>query len=156
MSTPNVSVFMLERLKAWGVGRVYGYPGDGTNGLNLAFHEVGEEIEFVQVRHEELAAFAACAHAKLTGEVGVCMATSGPGAIHLLNGLYDAKLDNAPVVAIVGQQKRMSLGGDFQQRSTCARSSRTWPPSTWPRSTTRARPRTWSIARCGSPSRSGP
>jgi pyruvate dehydrogenase (quinone) len=115
MSTPNVSVFMLERLKAWGVGRIYGYPGDGTNGLNLAFHEVGEEIEFVQVRHEELASFAACAHAKLTGEVGVCMATSGPGAIHLLNGLYDAKLDNAPVVAIVGQQKRMSLGGDFQQ-----------------------------------------
>src|SRR5204863_5693227 len=115
MSTPNVSVFMLERLKAWGVGRVYGYPGDGTNGLNLAFHEVGEEIEFVQVRHEELASFAACAHAKLTGEVGVCMATSGPGAIHLLNGLYDAKLDNAPVVAIVGQQKRMSLGGDYQQ-----------------------------------------
>ena len=115
MSTPNVSVFMLERLKAWGVGRVYGYPGDGTNGLNLAFHEVGDEVEFVQVRHEELAAFAACAHAKLTGEAGVCMATSGPGAIHLLNGLYDAKLDNAPVVAIVGQQKRMSLGGDFQQ-----------------------------------------
>src|SRR3954463_1868248 len=115
MSTPNVSVFMLERLKAWGVGRVYGYPGDGTNGLNLAFHQVGEQVEFVQVRHEELASFAACAHAKLTGEVGVCMATSGPGAIHLLNGLYDAKLDNAPVVAIVGQQKRMSLGGDFQQ-----------------------------------------
>ena len=115
MSTPNVSVFMLERLKAWGVGRVYGYPGDGTNGLNLAFHEVGDELEFVQVRHEELAAFAACGHAKLTGEVGVCMATSGPGAIHLLNGLYDAKLDGAPVVAIVGQQKRMSLGGDFQQ-----------------------------------------
>jgi pyruvate dehydrogenase (quinone) len=115
MSTPNVSVFMLERLKAWGVERIYGYPGDGSNGLNLAFHELGEELEFVQVRHEELAAFAACAHAKLTGEVGVCMATSGPGAIHLLNGLYDAKLDNAPVVAIVGQQKRMSLGGDFQQ-----------------------------------------
>src|SRR5256714_15156849 len=106
---------MHERLKAWGVGRVDGYPGDGTNGLNLAFHEVGDENEFVQVRHEELAAFAACAHAKLTGEVGVCMATSGPGATHLLNGLYDAKLDNAPVVAIVGQQKRMSLGGDFQQ-----------------------------------------
>jgi pyruvate dehydrogenase (quinone) len=115
MSTPNVSVFMLERLRAWGVGRIYGYPGDGSNGLNLAFHEVGDELEFVQVRHEELAAFAACAHAKLTGEVGVCMATSGPGAVHLLNGLYDAKLDNAPVVAIVGQQKRMSLGGDFQQ-----------------------------------------
>jgi pyruvate dehydrogenase (quinone) len=115
MSGPNVSVFMLQRLREWGVTRVYGYPGDGTNGLNLAFHQVGDEVEFVQVRHEELAAFAACAHAKLTGEVGVCMATSGPGAIHLLNGLYDAKLDHAPVVAIVGQQKRMSLGGDYQQ-----------------------------------------
>jgi pyruvate dehydrogenase (quinone) len=115
MSASNVSVFMLGRLRDWGVRRIYGYPGDGSNGLNLAFHELGEEVEFVQVRHEELAAFAACAHAKLTGEVGVCMATSGPGAIHLLNGLYDAKLDRAPVVAIVGQQKRLSLGGDFQQ-----------------------------------------
>jgi pyruvate dehydrogenase (quinone) len=115
MSSPNVSVFMLQRLHEWGVRRIYGYPGDGTNGLNLAFHEVGDDVEFIQVRHEELAAFAACAHAKLTGEVGVCMATSGPGAIHLLNGLYDAELDNAPVVAIIGQQKRMSLGGDFQQ-----------------------------------------
>ncbi|HEX2103268.1 MAG TPA: thiamine pyrophosphate-requiring protein [Solirubrobacteraceae bacterium] len=115
MSTPNVSVFMLRRLREWGVTRVYGYPGDGSNGLNLAFHDVGDEIEFVQTRHEELAAFAACAHAKLTGELGVCMATSGPGAIHLLNGLYDARLDHAPVLAIVGQQKRMSLGGDYQQ-----------------------------------------
>jgi pyruvate dehydrogenase (quinone) len=115
MSQTNVSEFMLRRLREWGVTRIYGYPGDGTNGLNLAFHEVGDEVEFVQVRHEELAAFAACGHAKLTGEVGVCMATSGPGAIHLLNGLYDAKLDHAPVVAIVGQQKRMSLGGDYQQ-----------------------------------------
>src|SRR3954470_18083195 len=115
MSTPNVSVFMLRRLREWGITRVYGYPGDGSNGLNLAFHEVGDTIEFVQTRHEEIAAFAACAHAKLTGEVGVCMATSGPGAIHLLNGLYDAKLDHAPVLAIVGQQKRMSLGGDYQQ-----------------------------------------
>jgi pyruvate dehydrogenase (quinone) len=115
MSTPNLSVFMLQRLHAWGVRRIYGYPGDGSNGLNLAFHEVGEQVEFIQTRHEELAAFAACGHAKLTGEVGVCMATSGPGAIHLLNGLYDAKLDNAPVVAIVGQQRRMALGGDYQQ-----------------------------------------
>src|SRR5215216_7819457 len=115
MATPNVSEFMLRRLREWGVKRIYGYPGDGTNGLNLAFHEIGDEVEFVQVRHEELAAFAACGHAKLTGEVGVCMATSGPGAIHLLNGLYDAKLDHAPVVAIVGQQKRMSLGGEYQQ-----------------------------------------
>jgi pyruvate dehydrogenase (quinone) len=104
MSTPNVSVFMLRRLREWGITRVYGYPGDGSNGLNLAFHKVGAEIEFVQTRHEEIAALAACAHAKLTGEVGVCMATSGPGAIHLLNGLYDAKLDHAPVLAIVGQR----------------------------------------------------
>jgi pyruvate dehydrogenase (quinone) len=111
----NVAAFMLSRLSEWGVKRVYGYPGDGINGLLGAFHEQGEKLEFVQTRHEELAAFAACAHAKLTGEVGVCMATSGPGAIHLLNGLYDAKLDHAPVVAIVGQQKTMSLGGNYQQ-----------------------------------------
>src|SRR5919204_5278277 len=111
----TVASFMLKRLHEWGVTRIYGYPGDGINGLLGAFHEVGDQLEFTQVRHEEIASFAACAHAKLTGEVGVCMATSGPGAIHLLNGLYDAKLDNAPVVAIVGQQKRMSLGGDFQQ-----------------------------------------
>ena len=111
----NVSVFMLKRLHAWGVQRIYGYPGDGINGLLGAFHEMGDRVEFIQTRHEEIAAFAATAHAKLTGEVGVCMATSGPGAIHLLNGLYDAKLDHQPVVAIVGQQKRMSLGGNYQQ-----------------------------------------
>jgi pyruvate dehydrogenase (quinone) len=106
---------MLGRLKQWGVTRIYGYPGDGINGLLGAFHEFEDDIEFVQTRHEELAAFAASAHGKLTGEVGVCMATSGPGAIHLLNGLYDAKLDHSPVVAIVGQQARMSLGSNFQQ-----------------------------------------
>ncbi len=111
----SVGGFMLERLKQWGVKRIYGYPGDGINGLLGAFHGVQDEIEFVQTRHEEIAAFAACAHAKLTGEVGVCMATSGPGAIHLMNGLYDAKLDHAPVVAIVGQQARMALGSNFQQ-----------------------------------------
>src|SRR3954466_10649888 len=111
----NVAAFMLNRLHEWGVDRIYGYPGDGINGLLGAFHEVGDKVEFVQVRHEEIAAFAACAHAKLTGEVGVCMATSGPGAIHLLNGLYDAKLDHQPVVAIVGQQKTMSLGANYQQ-----------------------------------------
>ena len=111
----SVGAFMLQRLSQWGVRRIYGYPGDGINGLLGAFHEFEGEIEFVQTRHEEIAAFAACAHAKLTGEVGVCMATSGPGAIHLLNGLYDAKLDHAPVVAIVGQQARMSLGSNFQQ-----------------------------------------
>src|SRR5213595_2200319 len=111
----TVAAFMLERLHEWGVNRIYGYPGDGINGLLGAFHEVGDEVEFLQVRHEEIAAFAACAHAKLTGEVGVCMATSGPGAIHLLNGLYDAKLDHAPVLAIIGQQKRLSLGAHYQQ-----------------------------------------
>jgi pyruvate dehydrogenase (quinone) len=111
----SVGAFMLGRLKEWGVTRIYGYPGDGINGLLGAFHEYEDDIEFVQTRHEELAAFAACAHGKLTGEVGVCMATSGPGAIHLLNGLYDAKLDHSPVVAIVGQQAQMSLGSNFQQ-----------------------------------------
>src|SRR3954451_24108607 len=110
----TVAQFMLSRLTEWGVRRVYGYPGDGINGLLGAFHRV-PELEFTQLRHEELASFAACAHAKFTGEVGVCMATSGPGAIHLLNGLYDAKLDHQPVVAIVGQQKRVSLGANYQQ-----------------------------------------
>src|SRR4051812_667705 len=114
MSSDNVSTFILRRLHAWGVRQVYAYPGDGSNGLDLAFHKV-PELEFLQTRHEEIAAFAATAHAKLTGEVGVCMATSGPGAIHLLNGLYDAKLDHAPVVAVVGQQARMSLGAAYQQ-----------------------------------------
>ncbi|HEX5620174.1 MAG TPA: thiamine pyrophosphate-binding protein, partial [Solirubrobacteraceae bacterium] len=112
----TVSEFILHRLYSdHGVRRIYGYPGDGINGLLGAFHQWGDQIEFVQARHEELAAFMACAHAKLTGEVGVCMATSGPGAIHLLNGLYDAKLDHAPVLAIVGQQKTVSLGSHYQQ-----------------------------------------
>lgn len=110
----TVGEFILQRLHAWGIGRVYGYPGDGINGIIGSFHRV-KEVDFVQVRHEEMAAFMACAHAKLTGEVGVCLATSGPGAIHLLNGLYDAKLDHQPVVAIVGQQARRSIGSDYQQ-----------------------------------------
>src|SRR4051795_1955201 len=109
----TVAHFALERLREHGIGRVFGYPGDGINGFLGAFYE--SELEFVQTRHEEMAAFAATAHAKFTGEVGVCMATSGPGAIHLLNGLYDAKLDHQPVVAIVGQQKRLSLGAEYQQ-----------------------------------------
>ena len=111
----NVASFMLDRLHGWGVRRIYGYPGEGINGFLGAFHEHGERIEFVQTRHEEIAAFAASAHAKLSGDIGVCMATSGAGAIHLLNGLYDAKLDHQGVVAIVGQQPRMALGGSFQQ-----------------------------------------
>src|SRR5689334_6018135 len=110
----NVGEFILNRLNEWGVDKIYGYPGDGINGLLGAFHKV-EKPEFIQVRHEEIASFAATAHAKFTGEVGVCMATSGPGAIHLLNGLYDGKLDHQPVVAIVGQQHRSSLGANYQQ-----------------------------------------
>ena len=106
---------LLERLRQWGVRRVFGYPGDGINGLMGAFDRAGDQMEFIQARHEELAAFMACGHAKFTGDLGVCMATSGPGAIHLLNGLYDAKSDHQPVVAIVGQQARSALGGDYQQ-----------------------------------------
>jgi pyruvate dehydrogenase (quinone) len=112
----KVGDYLLERLATWGVRRIYGYPGDGINGLLGAFGRLdGKPPEFVQVRHEEMAAFMACAHAKFTGELGVCMATSGPGAVHLLNGLYDAKLDHQPVVAIVGQQARAGLGGNYQQ-----------------------------------------
>ena len=107
--------FLLERLAENGVKRIYGYPGDGINAIIGALERHKDALEFVQVRHEEQAAFMACAHAKWTGEVGVCLATSGPGAIHLLNGLYDAKLDHQPVLAIVGQQARMGLGGSYQQ-----------------------------------------
>src|SRR3978361_347343 len=110
----TVSSFFLRRLHERGVRRIYGSPGSGINGVLGAFHDF-DGIEFIQVRHEELAAFMACAEAKLTGEGGVCLATSGPGAIHLLNGLYDAKLDRAPVLAIVGQQATTSLGSDYQQ-----------------------------------------
>ncbi len=111
----DVGDFLVERLSDWGVTRIYGYPGDGINGIMGALARAENQIEFVQVRHEESAAFMACAHAKFTGKVGVCLATSGPGAIHLLNGLYDAKLDHQPVVAIVGQQARAALGGSYQQ-----------------------------------------
>src|SRR5947207_13909832 len=107
--------FLLERLHENGVRRIYGYPGDGINAIVGALARHTDQLEFVQARHEEMAAFMACGHAKWTGEVGVCLATSGPGAIHLLNGLYDAKLDHQPVLAIVGQQSRMGLGGNYQQ-----------------------------------------
>src|SRR5438309_4551516 len=109
-----VSDYLLGRLSDWGVKRIYGYPGDGINGIVGALERV-DGLDFVQVRHEEMAAFMACGHAKFTGEVGVCLATSGPGAIHLLNGLYDAKLDHQPVVAIVGQQARAAIGASYQQ-----------------------------------------
>ena len=111
----TVGDFIIQRLNAWGVSRIYGYPGDGINGIMGALGRAADRMRFIQTRHEELAALMACAHAKFTGEVGVCLATSGPGAIHLLNGLYDAKLDHQPVVAIVGQTSRAATGGSYQQ-----------------------------------------
>ncbi len=111
----NVSDFMLKRLSAWGIKRIFGFPGDGILGIMGALDRNKELFEWVQPRHEEMAAFMATAHAKFTGELGVCMATSGPGAIHLLNGLYDAKMDHVPVLAIVGQSARTAIGGNYQQ-----------------------------------------
>lgn len=114
----TVAEFLVRRLYEWGITRVYGFPGDGINGIMGAFQRAakdGKGPRWIQTRHEEMAAFMACGHAKFTGEVGVCVATSGPGAIHLLNGLYDAKMDHQPVVAIVGQQARTALGGSYQQ-----------------------------------------
>ena len=111
----KVSDFLLERLLDWGITRIFGFPGDGINGIVGALDRAKDKIDFIQVRHEEDAAFMACGHSKFTGEVGVCLATSGPGAIHLLNGLYDAKMDHQSVVAIVGQSARMAMGGSFQQ-----------------------------------------
>lgn len=112
---PKTADFILDRLQQWGIHRIYGYPGDGILSMLGALDRAGGDPELIQPRHEEMAAFMATAHAKFTGEIGCCLATSGGGAIHLLNGLYDAKLDHQPVVAIVGQQKRMSLGAAFQQ-----------------------------------------
>ncbi|HZL14158.1 MAG TPA: thiamine pyrophosphate-binding protein, partial [Verrucomicrobiae bacterium] len=114
----NCADFLIKRLSEWGIRRIFGFPGDGINGIIGALgraEKTDRKIEFVQVRHEEMAAFMACGHAKFTGEVGVCLATSGPGAIHLLNGLYDAKMDHQPVVAIVGQSSRQAMGGSYQQ-----------------------------------------
>ena len=112
-----VADYFLKRLREWGIHRIYGYPGDGINAFLGALDRADGDPDFIQARHEEMAAFMACGHAKFAGPdaLGVCMATSGPGAIHLLNGLYDAKLDHVPVVAIVGQQKRSSLGSHYQQ-----------------------------------------
>ena len=131
----NTSDFLVSRLGEWGIRRIYGFPGDGINGIMGALNRAAEAIDFIQVRHEEMAAFMACAHAKFTGEVGVCLATSGPGAIHLLNGLYDAKLDHQPVVAIVGQQARAAMGGLTSRKWTSFPSSRTLHMNmcTWPR-----------------------
>jgi pyruvate dehydrogenase (quinone) len=112
---PKVADYVLQRLSEWGIHRIYGYPGDGINGFLGAFDRAQGDPEIIQPRHEEMGAFMATAHAKFTGQVGCCIATSGGGAIHLLNGLYDAKLDHQPVLAIVGQQKRYSLGAHYQQ-----------------------------------------
>ncbi len=113
----TVGDHLLERLSEWGIERIFGYPGDGINGIMGAMGRHADDFDYVRVRHEEMSAFMAAAHAKFTGEVGVCLATSGPGAIHLLNGLYDAKLDHMPVLAIVGQQAATSLGSDYQQET---------------------------------------
>src|SRR5580704_409234 len=113
--TQTVGDFIVERLHQWGVRRIFGYPGDGINGVFGALRRAGDKIKFVQARHEEMAAFMASAHAKFSGEPGVCIATSGPGAAHLITGLYDAMLDHQPVLAICGQQARTAIGGHYQQ-----------------------------------------
>jgi pyruvate dehydrogenase (quinone) len=113
--TMTVGDFLVERLHSWGVRKIFGYPGDGINGVFGALNRAHGKIEFIQARHEEMAAFMASAYAKFTGELGVCIATSGPGASHLLTGLYDARLDHMPVLAIAGQQSRNALGGHYQQ-----------------------------------------
>ncbi len=113
--TTTVADYLLERLRDWDVGQVFAYPGDGINGLLAAWGRAENKPQFVQSRHEEMSAFEAVGFAKFSGKVGVCAATSGPGAIHLLNGLYDAKLDHVPVVALVGQTERSAMGGSYQQ-----------------------------------------
>ena len=111
----TVGDFLVDRLHEWGVTRIYGYPGDGINGFLGALQRTKHKIQFIQVRHEEMAAFMACAHAKFTGELGVCMSTGGPGASHMVTGLYDAKLDHMPVLAIMGQAPRTARGAHYQQ-----------------------------------------
>jgi hypothetical protein len=147
----NVSDFLVRRLSEWGVKRIFGFPGDSINGMMGALNRAPKKIDFIQVRHEEMAAFMACARAKFTGEVGICLATSGPGVIHLLDGLYDAKLDHQPVVAIVGQQKRAALGAIISRKSTLFRCSRTLRMNTsiWFRHQSRCG--IWLIAPCASP-----
>ena len=117
----TVGDFFVERLHAWGVRRIFGYPGDGINGVLGALNRAHGKIDFVQVRHEEMAAFMASAHAKFTGELGVCLSTGGPGATHLITGLYDAKMDHMPVLAITGQAPRSARGSHYQQELNLAR-----------------------------------
>jgi glyoxylate carboligase len=120
----TVSDFMLQRLSEWGVRRIYGYPGDGINGILGALARAEDRFEFIQVPHEEVAAFMACAHGKFTCQPGVCMATSGPGAIHLLNGLYELPADSGR------RARHASAGRRSRPLSTCSRCSRTWRAST--------------------------
>ncbi|HEU5418428.1 MAG TPA: thiamine pyrophosphate-binding protein, partial [Streptosporangiaceae bacterium] len=115
MAAPTVGDYLLDRLREWGTEYVFSYPGDGINGILAAWGRADNQPQFIQARHEEMAAFEAVGYAKFSGRPGICMATSGPGAIHLLNGLYDAKLDHVPVVAIVGQTNRSAMGGSYQQ-----------------------------------------
>ena len=138
----TASDHMIEALAEWGVDTIFGLPGDGINGIMEALRKHQDKIRFVQVRHEEAAAFAACGYAKFTGRLGVCLATSGPGAIHLLNGLYDAKMDGAPVLALTGQQYSDLLGTCYQQEVDLL-SLFTWPPTTCS-SRGRATSPTWS------------
>ena len=145
---PLLADAVVDRLRTWGVHRIFGYPGEGIDPLLAALRRAGGDPEYVGARHEEGAALMATGHAKYTGGVGCCLATHGPGAIHLLNGLYDAKLDGRPVVAIVGQQHRSALGSTYQQevdtavlfKDTCALPGR---PSPCP-----SRCRWWSTGRC--------
>jgi len=111
----NVSDFVWQRLPEWGGNRVYCYPGDGVGGLDVALEKVKDSLQYIQICHEEMAAFMASAHAKFTRQIGLSYATSGPGATHLLTGLYDAKMDHVPVVAVVGQQARTAIGAHYQQ-----------------------------------------
>ena len=122
---PRSAITLSRGSRAGAFRTIFGYPGDGINGILAALDRAKNEIRFIQARHEEMAAFMACAHAKFTGEVGVCLATSGPGAIHLLNGLYDAKMDHQPVVAIVGQRRAPRSAATTSRKSICCRCSRT-------------------------------
>jgi pyruvate dehydrogenase (quinone) len=111
----TVGEFFVQRLKEWGVHTIFGFPGDGINGVLRGLEKAGDDFLFVQARHEEMAAFMASAYAKFSGEMGVCLATGGPGATHLITGLYDAKLDHMPVLAITGQASRSTRGAHYQQ-----------------------------------------
>ncbi len=132
---------MIEALTEWGVDTIFGLPGDGINGIMEALRTHQDRVRFIQVRHEEAAAFAACGNAKFTGRLGVCLATSGPGAIHLLNGLYDAKMDGAPVLALTGQMYSDLLGTSYQQEVDLSGQR---PLPSWARPRPRARGGSWS------------